>query len=87
MKARVKKRGLTEANRALAGILSAAIVMSNLSGTGLVVHAAETEMPVEKGIGTEITEQESVSVAEETAFDMTTASEEEIQTQEVISVF
>lgn len=63
MKGRVKKRGLTEANRALTGILAAAIVMSNLSGTGLVVHAEEIEIETIE-TGTEV-ENRSESETEE----------------------
>lgn len=72
MKGKMEKRGLVAMNRSLTGILAAAIVMSQLSGTGLVVRAAEPEKTAEEmtdeaafgEAGTE-TEQTEETYAEE----------------------
>lgn len=75
MKGKMEKRGLVAMNRSLTGILAAAIVMSQLSGTGLVVRAAEPEKTAEK-------------IADKTAFgeaDEETEQKEEINTGEEIT--
>lgn len=95
MRERGKKKELTEnAGRTLTGILAAAIVMSNLSGTGLVVQAAETEKIEQKKIveAEEIPEwktplQEDAAAEETTAEEttqetMTTESGTEIEQEE-----
>lgn len=69
MKGRMEKKGLVAMNRSLTGILAAAIVMSQLSGTGLVVRAAEAETTVEKHLELKETTEENVNetVIEETS--------------------
>lgn len=79
MKSKVQRRGLKTVNRTLTGILAAAMVMSNVSGTGLVVQAEEGVLRVNT------TEEAS---EEETSIEITTAEEsesEELTTEESIS--
>lgn len=81
MKGKVEKKGLIAVNRSLTGILAAAIVMSQLSGTGLVVRAAEAEISVEE-VSTEIesgTEEASIEIetgTEEASTEIETGTEE-----------
>ena len=74
MKGKRKKKGLTEVNRTLTGILAASIVMSNLSGTGLVVYAEE--MTVENYQKSEV---------EETAAEELESEEAELKESEEVS--
>lgn len=79
MKGNGKKNRLAEVNRTLTGILAASIVMSNLSGTGLVVYAAEDVQ--EESSTEELLTQETIAVEQQT--------EElpvETQTEEVIVI-
>lgn len=90
MRERGKKKELTEnASRTLTGILAAAIVMSNLSGTRLIVQAAETEkIEQEKTIEAEkipelkAPSQEDAAAEETTQEIMTTESGTEIGQEE-----
>lgn len=77
MKGNGKKSRLTGVNRTLTGILAASIVMSNLSGTGLVVYAAE-EVQEEKHMvpETEESSSEDESIIEESVSSEITDSEE-----------
>ena len=84
MKGKVEKKGLRTVNRSLTGILAAAIVMSHLSGTGLVVRAAEmekgdVESTIENDVKTETTEEIREEITE--AFLTTEESEETIKTE------
>ena len=83
MKGRMEKRGLIAVNRSLTGILAAAIVMSHLSGTGLVVRAAEMEIAEEKHLELEETATEE-TVIEETSTQLE-QSEEYIQEEETVT--
>lgn len=94
MKCRVGKRGLVAVNRSLTGILAAAIVMSQLSGTGLVVRAAEPEVSTEENnveeagteeVSTEEASAEKVSTEETSIEEISTedTSAEEARTEEL----
>lgn len=65
MKRKVKRKGLTQANRALAGILAAAVMMGNLPGTNMVVHAQEAETVAEISTETEMTQMSSENTDED----------------------
>ena len=89
MKGRIEKSGLVAINRSLTGILAAAIVMSQLSGTGLVVRAAEIE-PVgehelkaecEVVVREEIISEEVSTGQGQTEGDISLEPEAEIQTE------
>ena len=89
MKGRIEKSGLVAINRSLTGILAAAIVMSQLSGTGLVVRAAEIE-PVgehelkaecEVVVREEIISEEVSTEQGQTEGDSSLEPEAEIQTE------
>ncbi len=88
MKGKMEKRGLVAMNRSLTGILAASIVMSQLSGTGLIVRAAEAEKAEEKHLELEQTlESVDETVTEETSTQVEQSEEyiqeEETQTEEV----
>lgn len=91
MKGRMEKRGLVAINRSLTGILAAAIVMSHLSGTGLVVRAAEAETvaAAENRLESQdATENVSETAIEETSTNKEQADEymQEEETEEDIAV-
>lgn len=90
MKDRIERRGLAAGNRTLAGILAATIVMSQLSGTGLVVRAAESDLKPEV-IETEeedleiISQAEELITQEETSTEAVTVEQDmELESEEII---
>lgn len=67
MKGKVEKKEFITVNRTLTGILAATMVMSNVSGTGLVVQAEESstqEIVTEESIIEILTEMETESLTE-----------------------
>lgn len=81
MISKMEKQGLKAVNRSLTGILAAAIVMSQLSGTGLVVRAAELETPeMEETVEDKVEIEKTEEIIEELS---TTKEKEESITDEM----